>query len=89
MSAPRELHVQPDGEHQDRAAGHVLDLWIHAQKSHAVLSDPANQVEATEIISTPNFTGAMQDAITQYWNTSSMSADAFVEKVVTAMRSAS
>ncbi len=54
-----------------------------------MLKDPANQVEATEIISTPNFTGAMQDAITQYWNTSSMSADAFVEKVVTAMRSAS
>ena len=67
----------------------VSSMDACAQKSHAVLSDPANQVEATEIISTPNFTGAMQDAITQYWNTSSMSADAFVEKVVTAMRSAS
>ncbi|APF37550.1 carbohydrate ABC transporter substrate-binding protein [Chelatococcus daeguensis] len=67
----------------------VSSMDACAQKSHAVLKDPANQVEATEIISTPNFTGAMQDAITQYWNTSSMSADAFVEKVVTAMRSAS
>jgi len=67
----------------------VSSMDACAQKSHAVLSDPANQVEAMEIISTPNFTGAMQDAITQYWNTSSMSADAFVEKVVTAMRSAS
>ena len=42
-----------------------------------------------ELISTPNFTGAMQDAITQYWNTQSMSADTFIDKVVAAMRDAS
>ncbi|KLK93385.1 sugar ABC transporter substrate-binding protein [Microvirga vignae] len=60
-----------------------------AQKSHAVVKDPANQVEAQELISTPNFTGAMQDAITQYWNTPNMSADAFIEKVTAAMRDAS
>ena len=57
-----------------------------AQKSNAVVKDPANQVEAQELISTPNFTGAMQDAITQFWNTPSMSADAFIDKVVAAMR---
>ena len=59
-----------------------------AQRAHAVLKDPANQVEAMELLSTPNFSGAMQDAVTQYWNNPSMSADAFVEKVTAAMRDA-
>jgi glucose/mannose transport system substrate-binding protein len=62
---------------------------VCAQKSHAVLSDPANQVEAMELLSTPNFTGAMQDAVTQYWNNPGMSADGFIEKVTAAMRDAS
>jgi glucose/mannose transport system substrate-binding protein len=60
-----------------------------AQKSSRVVKDSANQVEAQELISTPNFTGAMQDAITQYWNSPNMSADAFIEKVTAAMRDAS
>ena len=55
---------------------------VCAQKSAAVLKDPANQVEAMELLSTPNFSGAMQDAVTQFWNTPNMSADTFVEKVV-------
>ena len=42
-----------------------------------------------ELLSTPNFSGAIQDAVTQYWNTPSMSADTFIEKVVDAMRDAS
>jgi glucose/mannose transport system substrate-binding protein len=67
----------------------VSSMDMCAQKSHAVLSDPANQVEAMELLSTPNFSGAMQDAVTQYWNNPNMSADAFVEKVTAAMRNAS
>jgi glucose/mannose transport system substrate-binding protein len=67
----------------------VSSMDVCAQKSHAVLSDPANQVEAMELISTPNFSGAMQDAVTQYWNNPNMSADAFIEKVLGAMRDAS
>ena len=59
-----------------------------AQKAHAVLADAGNQVEAMELLSTPNFSGAMQDAVTQYWNTPSMTVDAFVGKVVAAMRDA-
>jgi glucose/mannose transport system substrate-binding protein len=53
------------------------------------LSDPANQVESMEILSTPNFSGAIQDAVTQYWNNPSMTADAFIEKIVSAIRDAS
>ena len=67
----------------------VSSMDACAQKSHTVLADPANQVEAMELLSTPNFSGAIQDAVTQFWNTPSMSADTFVEKVVNAMRDAS
>jgi glucose/mannose transport system substrate-binding protein len=66
----------------------VSSMDVCAQKSHAILSDPANQVESMEILSTPNFSGAMQDAVTQYWNTPNMSADAFMEKITNAMRDA-
>ena len=41
-----------------------------------------------ELLSPPAFSGAMQDAVTQYWNNPNMSVDTFVEKVVTAMRDA-
>jgi glucose/mannose transport system substrate-binding protein len=66
----------------------VSSMDVCAQKSNAVLKDPANQVEAMELLSPPNFSGAMQDAVTQYWNAPNMSADAFVEKVTAAMRDA-
>ncbi|RDI59921.1 ABC transporter substrate-binding protein [Microvirga subterranea] len=66
----------------------VSSMDVCAQKSHAVLSDPANQVEAMELLSPPNFSGAMQDAVTQFWNTPNMSADTFIEKVTAAMRDA-
>lgn len=66
----------------------VSSMDTCAQKSHSILSDPANQVESMEILSPPNFSGAMQDAVTQYWNNPNMSADAFIEKIVGAMRDA-
>ncbi|MET0744343.1 MAG: ABC transporter substrate-binding protein [Microvirga sp.] len=67
----------------------VSSMDACAQKSHAVLSDPANQVEAMELLATPNFSGAVQDAVTQYWNNPGMSADTFSEKIAAAMRDAS
>jgi glucose/mannose transport system substrate-binding protein len=66
----------------------VSSMDVCAQKSHAVLKDPANQVEAMELLSPPNFSGAMQDAVTQFWNNPTMSADAFIEKITNAMRDA-
>jgi glucose/mannose transport system substrate-binding protein len=66
----------------------VSSMDTCAQKSHGILKDPANQVESMEILSPPNFSGAMQDAVTQYWNNPSMSADTFIEKIVSAMRDA-
>jgi glucose/mannose transport system substrate-binding protein len=66
----------------------VSSMDVCAQKSHAVLSDPANQVEAMELLSTPDLTGALQDVITQYWNNPGMPVDDFVEKFAGAMQSA-
>jgi glucose/mannose transport system substrate-binding protein len=66
----------------------VSSMDMCAQKSHSILSDPANQVESMEILSPPNFSGAMQDAVTQFWNNPTMSADAFIEKITNAMRDA-
>lgn len=67
----------------------VSSMDVCAQKSHAVVRDPANQVEAMELLSPPSFSGAMQDAVTQYWNNPGMPVDTFVEKVAAAMRDAS
>ena len=67
----------------------VSSMDVCAQKSHAVLKDPANQVEAMELLSHAELPGAIQDAVTQYWNTPTMSADTFIEKVTNAMRDAS
>lgn len=66
----------------------VSSMDVCAQRSSAVLKDPANQVEAMELLSPPNFSGAMQDAVTQYWNNPNMSADSFIEKITSAMRDA-
>jgi glucose/mannose transport system substrate-binding protein len=66
----------------------VSSMDTCAQKSHSILQDPANQVESMEILSPPNFSGAMQDAVTQFWNNPNMSADAFIEKITSAMRDA-
>jgi glucose/mannose transport system substrate-binding protein len=66
----------------------VSSMDVCAQRSSAVLKDPANQVEAMELLSPPNFSGAMQDAVTQYWNNPNMTADAFIEKITSAMRDA-
>jgi glucose/mannose transport system substrate-binding protein len=66
----------------------VSSMDVCAQKANSILKDPANQVESMEILSPPNFSGAMQDAVTQYWNNPNMSADAFIEKITIAMRDA-
>jgi len=59
-----------------------------ARKGAAAIADPARQVESNELLSPPDLTGAMQDVITQYWNTPGMDAKAFVERVLAALRSA-
>jgi glucose/mannose transport system substrate-binding protein len=60
-----------------------------AQKGMATLKDPAKQVPSINFLASPDMRGAVEDVITQYWNTPSMTADEFVEKFVGAMKAAS
>ena len=59
-----------------------------AQKGMAELRDPDKQIPSTNFLASPDLIGATEDVITQYWNTPSMTADAFVEKFVGAMQAA-
>ncbi len=56
-------------------------LDICAQKAMKWLADKSQQVPSQEMLSPPALTGAIEDAISQYWNTPSMTADAFAAKV--------
>jgi glucose/mannose transport system substrate-binding protein len=59
----------------------VSSLDTCAQKAVKFLADKSHQVPAQELLSPPALTGAMEDVISQYWNTPSMTADTFVTKV--------
>jgi glucose/mannose transport system substrate-binding protein len=60
----------------------LSSLDLCAQKAVNWLADKRQQVPAQEMLSPPALTGAIEDAISQYWNTPSMTADAFATKVV-------
>lgn len=66
----------------------VSSMDICAQKGAKALADPAKQVEANELLATPDLTGAVQDVITQYWNDPAMTAKAFTDKIISAMQAA-
>jgi glucose/mannose transport system substrate-binding protein len=64
----------------------VSSLDACAQKAMKLLADKSHQVAAQELLSPPALTGAMEDVISQYWNTPSMTADAFVSKVAAVLK---
>jgi glucose/mannose transport system substrate-binding protein len=64
----------------------VSSLDACAQKAVKLLADKNHQVPAQELLSPPALTGAIEDVISQYWNTPSMSADAFVSKVAAVLK---
>jgi len=57
-----------------------------AQKAMKWLADRSQQVPAMELLSSPALTGALEDAISQYWNTPSMTAEAFAAKVAAILK---
>ena len=57
-----------------------------AQKAMKWLADKTQQVPSQEMLSPPALTGAIEDAISQYWNTPSMTADAFATRVAGILR---
>jgi glucose/mannose transport system substrate-binding protein len=60
-----------------------------AQKGMAALQDSARQIPSDSFLTTPDMYGALQDVITEYWNTPSMDVDTFVENYAAAMEAAS
>ena len=59
-----------------------------AQKAMALLRNPDQQVPSENFLASPDINGALQDAITQFWNAPEMSIDDFVESYVAAIESA-
>jgi len=51
----------------------------------AFVADRSKQIPSTELLSPPYITGAVEDVISAYWNDPSMTTDAFVAKLVTAL----
>ncbi len=52
-----------------------------ARKASGWIHDVNAQVPANEMLSPPALTGAIQDLISQYWNDTTMTTDAFINKV--------
>ena len=61
------------------ADGSTLDLC--GRKAQAWVRDPAAQVPATELLSPPAVTGAIEDLVSQFWNDANMTPEMFVSKV--------
>jgi glucose/mannose transport system substrate-binding protein len=64
----------------------VSSLDACAQKAMKLLADKSHQVPAQELLSPPAMTGAIEDVISQYWNTPAMTTDAFVAKVAAVLK---
>ncbi len=77
--------AQKKGSIPSRQDLDVSSLDACAQKAVAWLRDKSAQVPANELLSPPALTGAMEDLISQYWNDSSMTTDAFIAKVASTL----
>jgi glucose/mannose transport system substrate-binding protein len=56
-----------------------------AQKGMRYVADKAQQLPSTDMLASPALVGALEDAISQYWNTD-MSADEFSAKVAAVLK---
>jgi glucose/mannose transport system substrate-binding protein len=59
-----------------------------AQKGLKVLNDKARQVPGWNFLLHPDLAGAIQDVVSEFWNTPSMTTDQFIDKVVEAVEAA-
>jgi glucose/mannose transport system substrate-binding protein len=60
-------------------------LDVCAQKGMRYVADKAQQLPSTDMLASPALVGALEDAISQYWNTD-MSADEFSAKVAAVLK---
>jgi glucose/mannose transport system substrate-binding protein len=66
----------------------VSGMDVCAQKGMAALQDPARQIGSVNFLVTPDLLGALDDVITEFWNTPTMAADTFVQNFVAAIQTA-
>jgi glucose/mannose transport system substrate-binding protein len=59
-----------------------------AQLGAAALKNPARQVPTTDLLISPDLSGALDDVITQFWNNPAMPVDEFVARFADAMQTA-
>jgi glucose/mannose transport system substrate-binding protein len=67
----------------------VSSMDVCAQQGMAMLQDPEAQIPSDNFLTTPDMYGALQDVITEYWNSPSMDVETFVENYASAMEAAS
>ena len=63
----------------------VSSLDACARKAHGWLLDKGASVPANELLSPPAVTGAVEDVVSRYWNDPSMSTDAFLDRLASAL----
>jgi len=66
----------------------VSKMDVCAQAGKEALDKPERQVEAQELLSPPDLTGAVQDVITQFWNNPSAKTEEFVQDFADAVQTA-
>ncbi|MGF1474663.1 MAG: ABC transporter substrate-binding protein [Geminicoccaceae bacterium] len=59
-----------------------------AQHGMSLLQDESKQVPGANYLATPDLMGALDDVVTEFWNTPSMDVDTFVENYVSAIETA-
>jgi len=57
-----------------------------AQKGMVIMKDRSRHVGVSEVYLTPDQNGALQDVLTAYWNSSSMTVDQAQKRVASALR---
>lgn len=64
----------------------VSGLDACAIKGHAAMQDSAAQIAGPEISASADRVGAIQDAVSQFWNTPTMGSDEFMSSLVQALQ---
>jgi glucose/mannose transport system substrate-binding protein len=64
----------------------MSSLDICAQKAVKLLGEKSHQVPAADLLAPPAFNGALQDVISQYWNSPSTTPEAFAAKVADVLK---
>jgi glucose/mannose transport system substrate-binding protein len=66
----------------------VSSLDICAQSGMKLVADQSRQTPDVNLVAAPDLVGALDDVISEYWNSAAPNADAFVAKFATTVKNA-